>query len=91
MPSVDEGAELIMPASASAGAVPVLIPLELVFQGSSADEYTGTGVLMSLFFRGMKEETEGWRDSRSREGSGSVFCEDSAATCSIEISVFAIR
>jgi len=41
-----------------------------------------------LFFLGLGVvggivDTDGWSRSRSRVGSGRVFCEDSAATCSM--------
>lgn len=34
----------------------------------------------------MNSDAGGWRDERLRDGSGSVFCEASAATCSMLIS-----
>ena len=58
-------------------------------QGSS-DEYAGRGArtVWMLFFLGLSVvggivDTDGWSRSRSRVGSGRVFCEDSAATCSM--------
>lgn len=58
-------------------------------QGSS-DEYAGRGARMGgvLFFpelgvTGGIVDTDGWSRLRSRVGSGRVFCEESAATCSI--------
>ena len=58
-------------------------------QGSS-DEYAGRGARMVwlLSFLGVGvtggiADMDGWSRSRSRVGSGRVFCEDSAATCSM--------
>jgi hypothetical protein len=56
----------------------------------SSDEYAGSGARMvwllcflGLCVVGAIVDTDGWSWSRSRLGSGKVFCDESAATCSM--------
>ena len=56
----------------------------------SSDEYAGSGARMvwllcflALGVVGAIVDTDGWSRSRSRVGSGKVFCDESAATCSM--------
>src|ERR1700677_2379605 len=57
-----------------------------VFQGSSAEEFgagecgTGGGGWRYAGIGAVKSEVEGWRELRSRLGSGRAFCEARAAT-----------
>lgn len=70
-----------------------------VFQGSSA-EYCGAGARGGGTLScgggsrngadgegGVNTDMEGWKEDKSRFGSGSVFCDAKAATCSILMSM----